>query len=482
MHAPLAQVRPNPMVERSNQTGTRSHWPPALLTILGVGAVARVLLWLWFAPIAPQIHDEQAHVVLATNLIEYGEYAFDPGHPTSLRPPLYPGFVAATFGIFGRENYQAVRFAQAILSLVTVVIFFRLGRELVSERTALWAAGFLCFYPTFLGFSNLILSEVLFTFFLTSGVYAVHRGLKSFEFRALIVAGILLGLGALTRSILLPFAPILAIFLLFSWRGSLPRRAMAAAAFAISFAAVLTPWAIRNTQLHRTFVPIDCMGGRNFMMGNYEYTPLYRSWDAISITGEQEWCQVLIAHRPLPAGATQGQVDKLALAEGVRFVKENPGLTAHRDLIKFFDFWGLERELVASANRSYFGQIPGPIVVILGIAICGTFIFVLFAGAYGAAVRPPADWRMHLLFLLLIAFTCAVHTAVFAHSRYRLPVMPFVMLYAASAITGPAMQTKWKKPALWLAAGFCGLVVTGWIWNAAAGDLPKLMALLGVNS
>jgi 4-amino-4-deoxy-L-arabinose transferase-like glycosyltransferase len=456
-------------------------WPPALLTILGAGTAVRVLLWVWFTPVAPHIHDEQAHVVLATNLVEYGEYAFDPGHPTSLRPPLYPAFVAAMFKIFGKESFQAVRLAQAILSLLTVVFLFRLGRDLISERAGLWVAGLLCFYPTFLGFNNLILSEVLFTFFLTGAVYAVHRGLNSSGYRALVAAGVLLGLGALTRSILFPFAPMLAVFLLLGWRGSFSRRLLAVTAFAIPFAAVLAPWAARNTLLHHTFVPIDCMGGRNFMMGNYEHTPLYRSWDAISITGEQGWFCVLEANRPLPLGTTQGQIDKLALSEGVQFVKENPGLTVHRDLIKFFDFWGLERELVAGANLGLFGPIPAPVVVALGIAICGAFIVVLFAGAYGAAVCPPADRRMHLLFLLLIAFFCAVHTVVFAHSRYHLPVMPFVMLYAAAAITCPQGRSVWKRPAFWFAAGFCGLVATGWAWNAAAGDLAKLMAVLGVK-
>jgi len=79
--------------------------------------------------------------------------------------------------------------------------------------------------------------------------------------------------------------------------------------------------------------------------------------DAISIQGEREWLQVLVNHRPEVAGSTQGQIDKFALAEGIRFVGENPGLTVQRDLIKFFDFWGLERELVAGAKREYFGPI-----------------------------------------------------------------------------------------------------------------------------
>lgn len=457
-------------------------WPRALVAILAFGVLVRGALWLWFAPLTPQIDDELAHVRLATNLVEYGEYAFQPGHPTSLRPPLYSAFVAVVFTVAGVDNFEAVRVAQAVLSLVTVVLVFHLGRDLISERAGVWAAGMMCFYPSFLAYNNLILTEVLFTFFLVAGVSALARGLGQSAFGGLAAAGVLLGLGALTRSILYPFAPVLAVFLFATWHGPVSKRVMAVMAFAVPFAGVIAPWAVRNTLLHQTFVPVDCMGGRNFMMGNYEHTPLYRSWAAIGIEGEREWFHVLSARRPEVHGSTQGQLDKIALAEGIRFVRENPGLTAHRDLIKFFDFWGLERELVAGADRRYFGSVPRPVVVALGLGICGAYALVLFASAFGAALRPPADRRVHWLILLLTAFMCAVHTAVFAHSRYHLPVMPFLMIYAAALVTGPRPRAGWRLPAAWVAAAFCVVVVTGWVWNVALGDFDKILAALGVNA
>jgi 4-amino-4-deoxy-L-arabinose transferase-like glycosyltransferase len=359
------------------------------------------------------------------------------------------------------------------------VLVYHLGRLAYSARTGLWAAGAFAFYPSFLGYNNLLLTEVLFTFFSVGGVLSVAWALRRQSFAALALAGGALALGALTRSILLPFAPILGLFLLAAWTGSPARRIVAALAFALPFAAIIAPWAIRNTRVQQAFTPIDCMGGRNFMMGNYEHTPLYRSWDAISITGEREWIAVLQErHRNDGIGQTQGQIDKLAMKEAVRFVRENPGLTAHRDVVKFFDFWGLERELVAGADAGYFGPIPGAGVAGLCAFICAGYALVLFAGVFGATIRPP-DVRVHALFLLLIGFTCAVHSVVFAHSRYHLPIMPFVMVYAAAVMTAPATRPA-SRAAFWLAAGFCALVIVGWIWNAWAGDLEKLSVALGL--
>jgi hypothetical protein len=222
------------------------------------------------------------------------------------------------------------------------------------------------------------------------------------------------------------------------------------------------------------------MGGRNFMMGNYEYTPLYRAWDAVSVGGEHAWDRVLFRETEPSLRDTQGKIDKLAMARGLKFVKENPGLTLKRDIVKFFDFWGLERELVAGADRGYFGPISRMGVVVIGIIVCGYYVAVLFGGIFGAVLSPPTDRRQHVLLMLPIAFICGVHTLVFAHSRYHLPVMPFVTLYAAAALTGAGILANRRRAAFWLATGLCALVASGWAWNAAAGDLTKILRIVGL--
>ena len=457
-------------------------WPKPLLVILGAGAVVRVLLWLWFAPLEPRIWDENDYVQLARNIATHGEFAFSPGDPTSLRPPLYPAFVAAIYRVAGIDNYQAVRLAQLFVSLATVVLVYRLGRVVFSERTGLWAAGLLCFSPSYLGSGNLILTEALFTFWLTAGTLALVTGLNRGQLTYLAGAGVLLGLGALTRSILWLCPPLVGLFLLGAWPGSLGRRFLAAVVFAVPFALVLAPWAVRNTELQKTLVVVDCMGGRNFMMGNYEYTPLYRSWDAIAIEGDHSWHTVLCAETDPALRDTQGKLDKLALARGLKFVKENPGLSLQRGVIKFFDFWGLDRELVAGADRGFFGPISRAGVIVLGLLVCGFFAVVLSASVFGAVLQPPRDIRVHLLLLAIVAFVCGIHSVVFAHSRYRLPVMPVVMLYAAAAITSQGIWSRRHRPGFWIAVGVCLLFVGGWVWNAVAGDFARVLQAVGLGS
>ena len=84
-----------------------------LLLILVIGAGLRFGLWTLFEGQSLHIEDEQDYNRLACNLVEYGEFAFEPGQPTSIRPPLDPAVVAGIYRLFGLENYQAVRLMQA---------------------------------------------------------------------------------------------------------------------------------------------------------------------------------------------------------------------------------------------------------------------------------------------------------------------------------------------------------------------------------
>jgi hypothetical protein len=176
---------------------------------------------------------------------------------------------------------------------------------------------------------------------------------------------------------------------------------------------------------------------------------------------------------------TQGQIDKLAMRQAVQFVLANPGLTAQRDLVKFFDFWGLERELVAGADRGLFGHIPRPVILLLTVVICGAYVFALFASVFGAALAPPPDRRVHVFLVLLVAFVCGLHTLAFGHSRYHLPLMPLLLLYAASAVVNRRSiwegRRSWK---LWLAAGACAMFVGGWIWMIVAVDGERILNLV----
>lgn len=444
----MNQARKSSSAEAEENLSARAPWLPwGLAVVLLLGAAVRVALWLWWRSNLILTGDEGDYHGIAERLVQTGTYISADGEPNSLRPPLYPGFVALVYALFGVGNFAVVRAIQALVSLLTVVIVHRMGREAYGPRVALVASVLICFYPPLLGFANLILTETWFTFFFAATALWSVLYLRHGRTRDLALAGLWCGLGALTRSALVYWPPFLVLLVLALGRESLTRRLVAAGTLALVFVAVITPWTIRNTSVQKTFTMIDCMGGRNLMMGNYEFTPMDRTWATIEIKGDTAWDRVLAREHPEFLTVTQGQRDKLAMRYGVEFMKSHPWLTAQRALRKFFHFWQLERTLLAGALRGRFGPVPRPVILgLTAVAFLAQGVLMISA-LYGGFLAPPVDRRIHWLLILMMGLICGMHTLIFGHSRYHLPLVSVLAIYSASALV--SLGAVWANRRSW---------------------------------
>lgn len=443
--------------------------------VLLLGLALRLGLWWWWQQNTTLTGDEVDYDGIATRLVEQHAYVSPDGTPNSLRPPLYPALVALIYQLTGIHNFSAVRLVQVVVSLLTVLQVFRLGRIVSTPRVALVAATIFCFYPAILGFNNLILTETLFTFFFTSTAVSTARYLESGRPIDLATAGMWCALGALTRSALFFYAPILILYVLWFSRERFARRLGSAALFAVVFAVLLAPWTIRNTMIQKTFTTVDCMGGRNLMMGNYEHTLEERTWATIEIQGETAWYSILEKEDPSFRLMTSGQRDKVAMRYGIKYILANPGLTLQRDIRKFFHFWQLERTLVAGAKIGRFGPLPKPVFWSLTGLIFAAQGALFLAALYGAFLLPP-ERRYHWLFLVMMALLCAMHTLIFGHSRYHLPLVPLITIYAAAAVLGwrevLARRNEWR---FWLASLLGLVLVASWLYEVFVLDFRRFM-------
>ena len=164
----------------------------------------------------------------------------------------------------------------------------------MTSASALAAAGLYCFYPSLVGATALVLTETLFTLLVVGFLVLVERYLACPVARTLAAAGLVLGLAALTRSVVWLFPPFAASSCS-AWgaRNRGPAGSLSAATLVLAFAVTLAPWTIRNTRLQQTFTTVDVMGGRNVMMGNYEYTP-----GLSSLGGHRDRRRTGLASRP----------------------------------------------------------------------------------------------------------------------------------------------------------------------------------------
>jgi 4-amino-4-deoxy-L-arabinose transferase-like glycosyltransferase len=446
-----------------------------LMAALVIGLLIRLAI-LWQTPdLGTKIIDEQQYSQIARSLVAGHGFAWGEGRPTSIRPPLYPAMLAGIWSVTGSENLQVVRVVQILLALATTALVYVLGARLYDARVGRWAAVVCWLYPSFIFFNFLILTETLFTLLLVAFVLLTVLVVQTPRAWLALACGISLGFATLTRSILWPLPLVLCPLLALLIRAPLARRLALPCLVAIGFTLIVAPWAIRNTRLQGVPTIVDTMGGINLRMGNYEYTPEDRMWDAVGLTGEQSW--VYGIWNDLPGETiTEGRKDKWAQRKAIEFMRAHPGLTLRRSFIKFADFWGLEREFIAGVQNGLYApplwfQVLGSAAIVLGYAL------LVMAGAAGIWMAAPADRRMQVLLLLPVLVIMGGHTIVFGHSRYHLPLMPIFGLYAAALWTAaPAFALSHRFVRIGALASVSTLLAV-WIRQVVVVDLARISSL-----
>jgi hypothetical protein len=210
------------------------------------------------------------------------------------------------------------------------------------------------------------------------------------------------------------------------------------------------------------------MGGLNLRMGNYEYTPNDRIWDAISESGDRSFIAPIPQRPPDGGDWTEGKKERWARGLAIEFMISHPGLTAWRSLIKFGDFWGLERDFMAGIQQGLYHP-PRVFAIVMSAAILTSFPAVLFLALISVLRLSRRDWPVAFVPLVVVLFICALHVIVFAHPRYRLPEMPLLCVYAGAALAArpwPVAVTGWRRLAVpAAAAAFVSLWALQFVWR-----------------
>jgi 4-amino-4-deoxy-L-arabinose transferase-like glycosyltransferase len=413
-HAPSALDtdsghRPIALEERSTMLGgMEAGTIRTLFLILALSGIVRIALVYAVSDVGLNIEDERHYVELASNLHTGRGFAWTALGLTSIRPPLYPWFVSLIWTITGTTALQPIRMAQIFLSLATIALVFGIGRHLYGEKIGLVAAAIWGFYPSFLYAGVLLLTEVLFTLLLLSGVAFAVWTLQRPAWWKAFLTGACIGAAALTRSVLWPFPLVLAFVTAFAFRRT-PRTAVVLAlALVAGHLAIVGPWAVRNSRLQGTMTVIDTMGGLNLRMGNFEYTIEDRMWDGVSLKGDKAWAHEMYRQHPDATTWSEGRKEKWAQQQAITYMR-------------------------ALSNRLYAP--PQWFAAVSSALVLASYPLVAILAWVGIVGNRPVNLRSHALVLLVGGFICALHTVVFGHSRYHLPLIPLVCIYAAAALS-----------------------------------------------
>jgi 4-amino-4-deoxy-L-arabinose transferase-like glycosyltransferase len=162
--------------------------------------------------------DEAVYLGLGTG-ISNGYYSLWPGTIVeSFRPPLYP-IVISLFSF----SIPLVRIISAMLSVISILMVYKISKNIFNRNVALWTALFYSTNCMFIFFSIKALSESLLLFLFSLSLLIFLKWEKTGDDRFLLISGVLLGLSFITRY--LTAAVILAYIIYFVANLILSRRA-----------------------------------------------------------------------------------------------------------------------------------------------------------------------------------------------------------------------------------------------------------------
>lgn len=229
--------------------------------------LAALALRLFFVFVFPYVAgDTFVYGDIAKQWLNHGIFGLLDGrglHPTLIRFPGYPAFLAAIFSVFGQEHYTAVMVVQALIDTNTCLVIAGLALELMNARAAKAAYLLAALCPFTANYTATPLSETLAIACAAHVLYYGVRGIRSSQagepgLRVWSLAGLWTGLGLLVRpdgGLLLAALGVTLVFLLFQ---SPNKRAIVAAGLMVVLLglAPLVPWTVRNWRTFHVFEPL----------------------------------------------------------------------------------------------------------------------------------------------------------------------------------------------------------------------------------
>ena len=360
-----------------------------------------------------ELLDARDFSAVAVNVLSGKGFMGLSGEPTFTRPPVYPLFLAAIYSVAGLNNDTAVKFAQCILSALSVLLLSAIAARIFGPAVGVTAGFFAALYPPLIIYSNIKLSETLFTFLLLLECLFIINALRSKGMRWLVYAGLVHGAANLCRStnLLFPFF-LAALFLLLrvekkTWAGL--------AVYFIIGSAITSIWTVRNYRVFNTLLPVNVGAGHVMWL-----TIQDNAWQGDRLI-EPDTAKI---HEDYPetAGMPRYMWEKVVTGKIMEYALSHPAAYAKKLLANQYRFWAIPVGKVLTAEKS---ATAATLVQIMHTVFLGLF----FAGVYLARKNPAAASPA----LVFIIYSVITQAPVIALPRYRLPVEPFMLLFAAYA-------------------------------------------------
>lgn len=430
-------------------TNEHKRWVIVFLVALGLRLILFIAIGPWKDEVFESrvLSEDKVYHHIAINIIEnhiFSSSESSPYDPNTLRTPLYPSFLALTYVIFGYRPYIAILF-QLIMGAITSVLTYKIGRIFFHEKIAFIAGLFLAFDYSSIFYNNLLLTETLFTLLFAVHIYLLAKFLTADNKKALIYSSIFLGLATLCRPVSIYFFIFLIGIFFIHFRKTLRKGILRYVLLALFFLLVVTPWIVRN----------HIVSG-NFLLSSQQEEVL--RWHIPSLINR------LQTLKAAPPYHMESVPDSNSNASDIS--DENQGISIIKDIMNSV-LLDAKRYII---NVLFFFIIPSgnPFPHVLGFQYHkwergdlrsrplwvvktamqkisgGHLFFIFFSVVYFGFLNATMCFGIYkairekkitvvILFISIIAYFAIATSAAF-HGRFRVPIMPYIILLSSYSI------------------------------------------------
>jgi 4-amino-4-deoxy-L-arabinose transferase-like glycosyltransferase len=315
--------------------------------------------------------------------------------------PLYPLLIAVT----GPGIAQLA--ADIVLSAISVWLVYALMDALFADPYArIFAAAAAACYPPLIYFSVVGLSETLFITLVLAAFLCWYRG----QFTAAATFAVL---AVLTRPVFDLFAPLLILlFALVVHRLPVTNAIKNLGIYVLIYCALMTPWWVHNYKAYGAFVRLTPGAGVALYAGN---NPLNRSGGG-NLGVDYDLGAFANITDPI-------QRDRALRDAAVDYIVHNPQRFLELASLKFLRVWR-----VTPVNDAYRSVSMFVISVL-------SFVPLLLLAGFGLVMTRQYPRKLSPIFFFALGYT-AVHMVFVGTIRYRLPLEPFLIIFAAAGLSG----------------------------------------------
>ena len=398
------------------------------------------------------------------------------GKETFYQAPLYAYCLATIYSVFGHQ-LLIVRVVQMTLGAGACVLLAMAGRRFFSRGAGLLAGALLAMYAPAIFFDGIVQKASLDLFLMTALLLCLSRiDSQPEQSTPALLAGVVLGALALTRENALILAPVIVLWLARKfWKGRADVRVgRPVGLFVLGLGLTLTPVVVRNYAVGHEWVLTTAQFGANFYLGNNEnadglYEPLRWAHGSYPMERQDAFD---IAEEAAGRHLTPGEVSAYWSERAWSWIRSHP--------IQWLKLLGRKWLLIWNANEVADSDEPlvyedeSTVLRLTGmVCVFGTVFPLALAGF-------AATWaeRRRLAILYWVVLAMAVSAALFVvFARYRFPLVPVLLLLAASGILWIVHLVRDGRTTALLAYGAmvgAGLVVVH--LNLGNADNPRATA------